>query len=67
MTGIFTYRNFSLSETPPLDGKVAVVTVRSSEGILYPIKTCIEANITISRAVQQASVEASRSPHSSSV
>ncbi|KAJ5888801.1 hypothetical protein N7495_008842 [Penicillium taxi] len=26
MTGIFTYRNFSLHDTPALDGKVAVVT-----------------------------------------
>src|SRR5436190_9491618 len=27
MTGIFTYKNFALSDTPRLDGKVAVVTV----------------------------------------
>lgn len=27
MTGIFTYREFSLRDTPPLDGKVALVTV----------------------------------------
>ena len=26
MTGVFTYRHFSLQDTPPLDGKVAVVT-----------------------------------------
>ncbi|BCR89104.1 putative short chain dehydrogenase/reductase [Aspergillus chevalieri] len=26
MTGVFTYRNFSLQDTPPQDGKVAVVT-----------------------------------------
>ncbi|KAF4265546.1 hypothetical protein CNMCM8812_006583 [Aspergillus fumigatus] len=26
MSGFFTYRNFSLQDTPPLDGKVAVVT-----------------------------------------
>ncbi|RHZ53178.1 hypothetical protein CDV55_104540 [Aspergillus turcosus] len=26
MSGLFTYRNFSLEDTPPLDGKVAVVT-----------------------------------------
>jgi hypothetical protein len=29
MTGLFTYRNFSLRDTPALDGKVAVVTVSS--------------------------------------
>lgn len=28
MTGLFTYRNFSLEDTEPLDGKVAVITVR---------------------------------------
>ncbi|KAL5688939.1 hypothetical protein EMGR_000338 [Emarellia grisea] len=27
MSGFFTYRNFSLQDTPPLDGKVAVVTL----------------------------------------
>lgn len=27
MTGLFTYRKFSLSDTPPLTGKVAVLTV----------------------------------------
>jgi hypothetical protein len=27
MAGIFTYRNFSLRDTPALDGKVAVITV----------------------------------------
>lgn len=27
MSGLFTYRNFSLKDTPPLSGKVAVVTV----------------------------------------
>ncbi|KAJ5151002.1 uncharacterized protein N7482_010254 [Penicillium canariense] len=27
MTGIFTYRNFSLQDTPSLDGQVAVITV----------------------------------------
>ena len=27
MTGIFTYKQFALSDTPNLDGKVAVVTV----------------------------------------
>ncbi|PYH63481.1 NAD(P)-binding protein [Aspergillus vadensis CBS 113365] len=26
MTGLFTYREFSLRDTPPLDGKVALVT-----------------------------------------
>ncbi|KAK2762753.1 hypothetical protein FQN54_000927 [Arachnomyces sp. PD_36] len=31
MTGIFTYRNFSLADTPPLDGKVAVITGGSAE------------------------------------
>jgi hypothetical protein len=30
MTGIFTYKSFSLRDTPALDGKVAVVTVSST-------------------------------------
>jgi hypothetical protein len=28
MSGIFTYHNFSLQDTPSLEGQVAVVTVR---------------------------------------
>lgn len=27
MTGLITYNNFSLSETPRLDGKIALITV----------------------------------------
>jgi hypothetical protein len=32
MTGFFTYRNFSLQDTEPLGGKVAVITVRLYQG-----------------------------------
>ncbi|KAJ5605908.1 hypothetical protein N7510_008689 [Penicillium lagena] len=34
MTGIFTYRNFSLQDTPDLDGRVAVVTVEITAQLL---------------------------------
>ena len=35
MTGIFTYKNFALSDTPRLDTKVAVVTVCFSLASLF--------------------------------
>lgn len=57
MTGIFTYRNFSLRDTPALDGQVAVVTV------CLPIEdmdTTPVLTASIPREAKQASDKASR-------
>ncbi|RJE21144.1 short chain dehydrogenase reductase [Aspergillus sclerotialis] len=34
MTGFFTYRNFSLHDTPPLDGRVALITASAGNRIV---------------------------------
>ena len=48
MTGIFTYRNFSVAETPPLDGKVAVVTVRLPRWLIDSLALSYEESVYLS-------------------
>ena len=45
MTGIFTYKNFALSDTPRLDTKVAVVTVCFSLASLFWFGFVLECHI----------------------